>query len=132
MFLYFGKLWDVVFWLISFMVFCYKGYNLPYPSNAYEMEFTYLFMYLLIEPPRLFLGSQGNKSVRAGPLWASMLLAGFILFMHVYYIVAQTFVLRVDYWMNIISLPLQRYDIYVSVSTRIASFPRVRANASMW
>jgi transmembrane protein 216 len=83
-FLYFGKLWDVVFWLISFMVFCYKGYNLPYPSNAYEMEFTYLFMYLLIEPPRLFLGSQGNKSVRAGPLWASMLLAGFILFMHVY------------------------------------------------
>ena len=39
-FLYFGKLWDVVFWLISFMVFCYKGYNLPYPSNAYEMEFT--------------------------------------------------------------------------------------------
>ena len=68
MFLYFGKLWDVVFWLISFMVFCYKGYNLPYPSNAYEMEFTYLFMYLLIEPPRLFLGSQGNKSVRAGPL----------------------------------------------------------------
>ena len=104
MFLYFGKLWDVVFWLISFMVFCYKGYNLPYPSNAYEMEFTYLFMYLLIEPPRLFLGSQGNKSVRAGPLWASMMLAGFILFMHVYYIVAQTFVLRVDYWMNIISL----------------------------
>ena len=30
-----------------------------------------------------------------------------------------------------LSLPLQRYDIYVSVSTRIASFPRVRANASM-
>ena len=28
----------------------------------------------------------------------------FVLFMHVYYIVAQTFVLRVDYWMNIISL----------------------------
>lgn len=89
MFLYFGKLWDVVFWVLSFLVFVYKGQKLPYPDGAYELEFAYLFMYLLVEPPRLFLGSKGNKSLATGPLYASALLGLFVLAMHVYYIVGE-------------------------------------------
>ena len=86
MFLYFGKLWDVVFWVLSFLLFIYKGVNLPYPDGAYELEFAYLFLYLLVEPPRLFLGSKGNKTLTAGPLYASSLLGVFVVFMHAYYV----------------------------------------------
>lgn len=88
-FLYFGKLWDVVFWVLSFLIFIYKGVRLPYPDGAYELEFACLFMYLLVEPPRLFLGSKGNKTLAAGPLYASCLLGVFVLFLHVYYILGE-------------------------------------------
>jgi hypothetical protein len=36
-FLYFGKLWDIVFWVLSFLIFIYKGHKLPYPDGAYEL-----------------------------------------------------------------------------------------------
>ena len=44
-----------------------------------------------VEPPRLFLGSKGNKTLTAGPLYASSLLGVFVLFMHVYYVVGEAF-----------------------------------------
>mmetsp|Transcript_38346 Transcript_38346/g.95163 ORF Transcript_38346/g.95163 Transcript_38346/m.95163 type:complete len:135 (+) Transcript_38346:314-718(+) len=103
-FLYFGKLWDVVFWVLSFLIFVYKGAKLPYPDGAYEMEFAFLFMYLLVEPARLFLGSKGNKTLTAGPLYASALLGVFVALLHVYYIAGQTFILRADYFVNIIAV----------------------------
>ena len=103
-FLYFGKLWDVAFWVLSFLVMCWKGYNLPYPDDAYETEFALLFVYLLIEPARLFLGSKGNKTLTNGPLYASLVLAAYVLFMHVYYVAGQTFITRCDYAINYISL----------------------------
>ena len=62
-FLFFGGLWDVVFWLFSFSVFIWKGARLPYPQtshNYYGLEISYLFMYLLVEPARLFLGSKAG------------------------------------------------------------------------
>tara|TARA_B110000977_G_scaffold9668_1_gene12775 strand:+ start:11527 stop:11865 length:339 start_codon:yes stop_codon:yes gene_type:complete len=90
--------------VLSFLVMCWKGYNLPYPDDAYETEFALLFIYLLVEPPRLFLGSKGNKTLTAGPLYASIVLAAYVLFMHVYYIAGQTFITRCDYAINVISL----------------------------
>ena len=103
-FLYFGKLWDVAFWVLSFLVMCWKGYNLPYPDDTYEAEFALLFVYLLIEPARLFLGSKGNKTLTQGPLYASLALAAYVVFMHVYYVAGQTFITRCDYAVNAISL----------------------------
>ena len=99
-----GKLWDVAFWVLSFLVMCWKGYNLPYPDDTYEAEFALLFVYLLIEPARLFLGSKGNKTLTQGPLYASLALAAYVVFMHVYYVAGQTFITRCDYAVNAISL----------------------------
>ena len=93
-----------MFWVLSFLVMCWKGYNLPYPADAYETEFALLFVFLLVEPPRLFLGSKGNKTLTQGPLYASVVLAAYVLFMHVYYIAGQTFITRCDYAINVISL----------------------------
>ena len=102
--LYFGKLWDVVFWVLTFILFCWKGNKLPYADEVFEYEFSFLFLWLLTEPTRLFLGSKGNKTLTTKPLLFSLTLAGFSLFLHVYYIVAQAFVLRADLVMNSISM----------------------------
>ncbi len=123
--LYFGKLWDVVFWILTFLVMCWKGYNLPYPDDAYEMEFAYLFVYLLIEPPRLFLGSKGNKTLTSGPLYASVLLGAYVIFMHAYYVAGQTFITRCDYALNVVSLAFVAAQVALSVA-QAAEFGRSR------
>ena len=124
-FLYFGKLWDIVFWVLSFLVMCWKGYNLPYPDGAYETEFALLFIYLLIEPPRLFLGSKGNKTLTSGPLYASIVLAAYVLFMHIYYVAGQTFITRCDYAINVISI------VFVSAQSLLALTQAVEVSRTL-
>ena len=55
--LYFGGWYDVIFWLIELLVFIYKGFELPYTKSAFGIEFSFVFLYLVIEPIRLFLGA---------------------------------------------------------------------------
>ena len=40
--LYFGKLYDVIYFVLSFLIFLYKGFTLPYPDHIFGMEFTYV------------------------------------------------------------------------------------------
>uniref|UniRef100_A0A7S0T2H8 Transmembrane protein 216 n=1 Tax=Mantoniella antarctica TaxID=81844 RepID=A0A7S0T2H8_9CHLO len=124
-FLYFGKLWDVVFWVLTFLLFVYKGVKLPYPPGAYQLEFAYLFLYLLVEPARLFLGSKGNKTRTAGPLYASVALGVFVLLLHVYYVVGQTFILRADFVVNIIAIGFVGMQMLLSLG-QVAGLSRSR------
>jgi len=55
-FLYFGGWWDVLFWVLSILVFVFKGLNLPYPDGRFAAEFVFQWVWLLVEPVRLFLG----------------------------------------------------------------------------
>ena len=64
---YFGGWYDVVFWVILFLVFIYKGFELPYTTSTFGMEFSFVFLYLLIEPARLFLGT----SVSPSQIWTT-------------------------------------------------------------
>jgi|TARA_B110000971_G_scaffold206783_1_gene230359 transmembrane protein 216 len=104
---------------------CWKGYNLPYPDGAYETEFALLFIYLLIEPPRLFLGSKGNKTLTSGPLYASIVLAAYVLFMHIYYVAGQTFITRCDYAINVISI------VFVSAQSLLALTQAVEVSRTL-
>ncbi len=55
-FIFFGGWWDVLFWVLSILVFVYKGLVLPYPDGRFAAEFTFQWLWLLVEPARLFLG----------------------------------------------------------------------------
>ena len=57
-----------------------------------------------VEAARLFLGSMGNKTERAGPLFLSIVLSGPVIAMCIYYLTTQTYVLRVEQVLNGISL----------------------------
>ncbi|KAI8468271.1 MAG: hypothetical protein J3K34DRAFT_523069 [Monoraphidium minutum] len=103
-FFYFGSWWDMMFWIISIAVFVYKGSVLPYPSGRFAAEFTFLWVWLLVEPARIFLGSKGNKTEQAGPMLFSLLLSLPVVALLVYYLRFQTFVLKVEELTTAISL----------------------------
>lgn len=50
------------------------------------------------------LGSKGNRSLHAPTLYFACLLAGPVVWMHVYYMLQQTYVLRVDTFLNAVSV----------------------------
>ncbi|KAK9830295.1 hypothetical protein WJX72_010842 [[Myrmecia] bisecta] len=117
---YFGGWYDVLFWLLELAVFIYKGYALPYPSSNFAVEFTFIFLFLLIEPARLFLGSKGNKTERAGPLVFSMLLAAPLIAFFVYYLIRQTYVLKIEQFLNGAGLAFLGLQLVISMFTALS------------
>ncbi|GBF88318.1 transmembrane protein [Raphidocelis subcapitata] len=103
-FIYFGGWWDALFWVLSVALFIYKGLALPYPPGRFAAEFTFVWLWLLVEPGRLFLGSKGNKTEQPGPLLFSLLLAVPIVAFLVYHVKFQTYVLKLEVLLNAISL----------------------------
>ncbi|PNH04499.1 Transmembrane protein 216 [Tetrabaena socialis] len=103
-FIYFGGWWDLAYYILNILVFVYKGLQLPYPTRNFALEFSFAFLWILIEVPRLFLASKGNKTERAMPIIFSFILALPLVGMYVYYVAFQTFVLKVDRLMNAVAL----------------------------
>lgn len=104
--MYFGGWWDVLFWVISILVFVYKGVTLPYPQHRFAAEFAIQWLFLLVEPSRLFLGSKGNKTEQSAPLLFSILLSLPMVAFFVYYLKFQTYVLKLEVLLHAISLAL--------------------------
>ena len=81
------------------------GSKLPYPSQSqFGTEISFVCALPFVEAARLFLGSMGNKTERAGPLVLSIVLSGPVIAMCIYYLTTQTYVLRVEQVLNGISL----------------------------
>mmetsp|Transcript_29991 Transcript_29991/g.76921 ORF Transcript_29991/g.76921 Transcript_29991/m.76921 type:complete len:148 (+) Transcript_29991:193-636(+) len=103
-FLYFGGIYGVVWWLAQLALFVYKGLSLPYPTNNFTTEFVLLWLYLPIEPVRLFTASKGNKTETQLPLVFSILLSLPLIALHTYYMQFQTYVLRLEVILNAAAL----------------------------
>ncbi|GFH28575.1 uncharacterized protein HaLaN_27086, partial [Haematococcus lacustris] len=74
--------------------------TLPYPQRNYVLEFLFAWLWVLIDAPRLFLASKGNKTEQVGPLLFSFILALPVLGLYIYYIRFQTYVLKLDVFLN--------------------------------
>ena len=81
LYLYFGALWAVVYFLFTFAIFLSKGSRqrartLRRRDQRWGLEFAYLFVvYALVEPARLALARMGNKGAKRLPTYASFALA---------------------------------------------------------
>ncbi|KAG2489989.1 hypothetical protein HYH03_011618 [Edaphochlamys debaryana] len=102
--IYFGAWWDFIYYVVNIAVFIYKGLTLPYPSTNFAMEFSFSWLWILIDAPRLFLASKGNKTERALPIIFSGVLGLPVLGMYIYFIAFQTYVLKIDQLTNAIAL----------------------------
>ncbi|XP_030057021.1 transmembrane protein 216 isoform X3 [Microcaecilia unicolor] len=83
-----------------------------------------LFLYLGIEVIRIFYGSKGNLLQRKMPLTISLGLMIPAAVMAVYYLLLQTYVLRLEAIVNIILLVFYALELLLSI-VALMSFSRV-------
>ncbi|XP_062918149.1 transmembrane protein 216-like isoform X2 [Mobula hypostoma] len=70
-----------------------------------------LFLYLGVEVIRIFFGSKGNLSQRKVPLTISLVLLGPSTIMAIYYMLLQTYVLRLEVTINAILLVFYIFEL---------------------
>jgi transmembrane protein 216 len=100
-------MWDVVYFWTAALIMIYKGNALPYPTvghNYWGLEFSYLFMYIVVEWLRLTLMGQGNAALSKKLVYRSLLITPIVIYMHVYYMVQQTYILEMEVLLNAISI----------------------------
>ncbi|KAG7219493.1 hypothetical protein INR49_019050 [Caranx melampygus] len=85
------------YYLAEILMFIYKGVSLPYPSDNLVLDVALLVIFLGLETLRIFYGWKGNLCERSLASCVSI----FILFpcvaLAVYYLLLQTFVLRLEF-----------------------------------
>ncbi|XP_061059430.1 transmembrane protein 216 isoform X1 [Eubalaena glacialis] len=106
--------------LLELFVFLYKGLLLPYPTANLVLDVVMLFLYLGIEVIRLFFGTKGNLCQRKMPLGISMALTFPSAMMASYYLLLQTYVLRLEAIMNGILLLFCGSELLLEVLTLAA------------
>lgn len=126
-FLYFNKWFDVIYVLVVALAYIYKGERLPYPEGVLGLEIFGFIMIALIEPCRLALASQGNKTETVTPLAWSLGLSLPLFGAHTYYVRYQTFVLRLDQILNIFSICFLGIEFLLSVITGLVFWQNRRA-----
>ncbi len=95
------------------------GSILPYKSSVLGAEIFLLFVFAVIEAVRLYHGSKGNKTERKIPLLVAFCLGAATAVCYVFYLQWQTYVLRVEFILNIIGL------CFVGVESLFAFFTLV-------
>merc|ERR1711916_260191 len=62
------RVWLGIFFVVSILLYIYKGLSLPYRNAGLGFELTFLVVYAMIDWGRLYLGSLGNLTETAKPL----------------------------------------------------------------
>mmetsp|Transcript_22428 Transcript_22428/g.37505 ORF Transcript_22428/g.37505 Transcript_22428/m.37505 type:complete len:149 (-) Transcript_22428:146-592(-) len=117
---YFGGLYGLLYFVLVFFIFIYKGVELPYPDGHYGMEFAYLFCWGLVEPIRLFFGSKGNKTETASPLLWNVILTAPTIALHIFYMLGQTYVLHIEQFLNGMAVAFQGLQAIIGILTLVS------------
>ncbi|KAG8436499.1 hypothetical protein GDO86_007556 [Hymenochirus boettgeri] len=107
------------YFLIETLIFIYKGLILPYPTSNLILESFLLFIYLGIEVARLFLGCRGNQCEKKLPLVVSLSLSIPAALLAVYFLLLQTYVLRLETVLSCILLVFYGLEAVLSCTTLI-------------
>ncbi|XP_069757777.1 transmembrane protein 216-like isoform X2 [Narcine bancroftii] len=101
-----------------------RGLLLPYAHANLALDLVLLFLYLGVEIMRIFFGSKGNLTQRKVPLTISLMLLGPSAIMAVYYLLLQTYVLRLEVTINAILLVFYVFELVLYI-VGLMSFPSV-------
>ncbi|XP_053305651.1 transmembrane protein 216 [Spea bombifrons] len=107
------------YFLIEALVFLYKGLILPYPTSNLVLEVVMLVLYLGIEVTRLYLGCRGNLCERKLPLVVSVGLTVPAGMMALYFLLLQTYALRLETVLSCILLVFYGLEVILSVTALI-------------
>ncbi|NXJ83449.1 TM216 protein, partial [Trogon melanurus] len=117
--------YSATYFLLEAFVFVYKVLLLPYPFTNLVLDVVLLFLYLGTEATRIFFGSKGNLCQRKVPLSISLALTVPAAVMAAYYLLLQTYALRLEAILNAILLLFYAVELLLGVLT-LVSFSRYR------
>ncbi|KAM6289238.1 transmembrane protein 216 [Aegotheles albertisi] len=110
--------------LLEVFIFLYKALVLPYPLTNLLLDLVLLLLYLGTEATRIFFGSKGNLCQRKVPLSISLALTVPVAVLAVYFLLLQTYSLRLEVILSTILLLFYSAELLLGVLALI-SFSRV-------
>ncbi|KAM4586335.1 transmembrane protein 216 isoform 2-T2 [Fundulus diaphanus] len=121
--LYLNTWYFAAFYLAEILMFIYKGILLPYPPDNLVLDVVLLLLFLALETLRIFYAWKGNLCERSLSSFVSL----FILFpcaaLAVYYLLLQTFVLRLEFLLSAVLLCFYGLELLLGVIS-ISAFSR--------
>ncbi|XP_075568372.1 transmembrane protein 216 [Pelecanus crispus] len=115
--------YSATYFLLEAFVFVYKVLLLPYPFTNLVLDVVLLFLYLGTEATRIFFGSKGNLCQRKVPLSISLALTVPAAVMATYYLLLQTYALRLEAILNAILLLFYAVELLLGILA-LVSFSR--------
>uniref|UniRef100_A0A673MT99 Transmembrane protein 216 n=1 Tax=Sinocyclocheilus rhinocerous TaxID=307959 RepID=A0A673MT99_9TELE len=107
------------FFIAEILMFIYKGVILPYPQANLILDVVLLLLFLGLETLRLFYG-QCDRSLA---LFVSVAVLVPCAVLSVYYLLLQTFVLRLEFVLNAVLLCFYSFELVLGLMT-ISVFSR--------
>ncbi|CAL8332823.1 unnamed protein product [Gadus morhua 'NCC'] len=102
--LYLNCWYFAAYFLAESLMFIYKGLLLPYPSDNLILDVVLHLLFLCLESLRIFYGWKGNLCERSLATSVSLLLLLPCLALAVYFLLLQTFVLRLEFILTAVLL----------------------------
>ncbi|NXH20565.1 TMM80 protein, partial [Bucco capensis] len=102
------------------MIFC-KSEVYSYPDGFLFSDLTLLFLMAILEALRLYLGARGNLTEAEAPLGISLVMTPGSVFLGVYFLLWQAYVLKADVVLNSVLLLLYGLEAVLKLKT-IAAF----------
>ncbi|XP_068701595.1 transmembrane protein 216-like [Montipora capricornis] len=97
-FLFLNIYYAIIFCIAELLLYVYKGVLLPYPDTGVTLgiEIFVILLLAFFEGVRLFLGYKGNLAERTLSLGLSLVLGIPVLFIDLFILLWQTYVLRIE------------------------------------
>uniref|UniRef100_A0A8V5FW91 Uncharacterized protein n=1 Tax=Melopsittacus undulatus TaxID=13146 RepID=A0A8V5FW91_MELUD len=112
----------LVFYIVaSLTMLIYKGQTFSYPGDFLSVDLTLLVIMAIAEVLRLYLGVRGNLAEEDSLLGLSLVMIVGSVFLAVYFLVWQTYVLKTDVILNSVLLVFYGMESILKVSA-IAAF----------
>lgn len=102
--LFYEFYWYFIYLLIEIISFSFKANYLPYPGGMFGMDRLIMICFAIGLTVRVALGKIGNKSEDSGTIMKFTILSLPIIFLYIYLMFWQTFVLRLELIINLIGL----------------------------
>uniref|UniRef100_A0A8C5T0V0 Transmembrane protein 80 n=1 Tax=Laticauda laticaudata TaxID=8630 RepID=A0A8C5T0V0_LATLA len=99
-----GGIYYVFYFLAALLMIIYKSQIFTYPYNLLTLDLILLFFMALLEAIRLYFGTKGNLTEEEAPLGISLGFTIGSVFLSVYFLVWQTYILRADVIINVVLL----------------------------
>ena len=106
----FHQVYTIVYFIIEELLFVYKCAYLDFPEHSASLEIIALIFYLFIQLGRFYFGSLGNRAEASMFVIMSFVFSIVIAFTYMYYMLLQTYVLRIELITNSIGMVLWGFE----------------------